>query len=61
MTFDSLATFMAMDGHGVYIWTAYAITCVVIAINLWWPGRVRRGFVQVQKRALEREQQREAS
>ncbi|MCK9503314.1 MAG: heme exporter protein CcmD [Porticoccaceae bacterium] len=29
--FDSFAHFMAMDGHGVYVWASYAITFAVMA------------------------------
>lgn len=61
MRFDSLAAFMMMDGHGVYIWSAYLITLIVIAVNLWWPLQVRRGFIRIQKRALQRKQQQEKS
>lgn len=30
--FDSLQSFVAMGGHGVYVWSAYFVT---IAIMLW--------------------------
>lgn len=29
--FDSLTDFIQMDGHGFYVWLAYAIAFVVIA------------------------------
>jgi heme exporter protein D len=29
--FDSLAAFIAMDGHGVYVWACYAFTLAVLA------------------------------
>ena len=61
MKFDSFAAFIAMDGHGLYIWSAYLVTLVVITVNLWWPGQVKRSFVRLQKRALERQEQRESS
>lgn len=61
MKFDSIAAFIAMDGHGLYVWSAYLITFLVITVNLWWPGQVRRSFARLQKRALERQEQREAS
>lgn len=37
MRFSTLAEFIAMDGHGPYVWSAYAIAVVVIAFNLIWP------------------------
>lgn len=30
MYFDSLAALWAMDGHGPYVWSAYAITFAVL-------------------------------
>ena len=32
LQFDSLATFLQMGGHGLYIWAAFGITLVVLAI-----------------------------
>jgi heme exporter protein D len=30
MQFDSLTSFLVMDGHGVFVWSVYAITLVVL-------------------------------
>lgn len=38
--------FLAMGGHGGYVWSAYGITLLVLAINAW--AAVRR-----HKRALD--------
>ena len=43
-----------MDGHGLYIWTAYGLTLVVIAVNLWWPSRVRKQLVREEKQVIAR-------
>ncbi len=32
MYFDSLSAAMTMGGHGGYVWSAYAITFVVLAV-----------------------------
>lgn len=32
MYFDSLAAALTMDGHGPYVWSAYAITLTVMAL-----------------------------
>ncbi len=32
--FDSLAALMQMDGHGAFVWSAYGITALVLAILL---------------------------
>ena len=50
MRFDSIQEFLAMDGHGVYVWLAYAITFAVLTANLWWPRYVRGGFITSEKR-----------
>ena len=50
MRFDSVQEFMVMDGHGVYVWLAYAITLLVLTANLWWPNYVRGGFISLEKR-----------
>lgn len=55
MKFDSFAALLSMDGHGGYVWAAYGITLLVIVINLWWPRRIRTGFVRQEKRVLSRE------
>ena len=31
MYFESLQALLSMGGHGGYVWTAYAVTCLVIA------------------------------
>jgi len=54
MKFDSLAAFLAMDGHGTYVWLAYGITFLAIVLNLWLPGLSRRTFIQSEKRLAQR-------
>ena len=55
MIFDSLSAFIQMDGHGLYVWAAYGITLAVLTLNLWWPGKVRAGFIRAEKRIMERD------
>jgi heme exporter protein D len=45
MYFDSMETLLSMDGHGVFVWTAYLITMVVIAGILIAPLRRKRKFL----------------
>ena len=33
MQFESLAEFIAMGGHGLYVWLAYGATFLVLIIN----------------------------
>lgn len=54
MRFDSLEAFIMMDGHGFYVWLAYAITLAVLMVNLWWPRVTRHRFILEEKRASER-------
>ena len=39
MYFDSLSSLLQMDGHGAYVWSAYAISTAVLAILLLAPRR----------------------
>lgn len=32
MYFDSFAAALAMDGHGPYVWSAYALTLTVLTV-----------------------------
>ncbi len=48
MYFDSWSGFLAMAGHGIYVWSAYAVASVVIAYNLAVPLMARRRiFAQI--------------
>ena len=47
MSFGSLAEFLAMGGHGLYVWLAYGATVAVFAANvlsvrLAWRRHLRR-------------------
>ena len=42
MYFHSLHALLAMDGHGAYVWTAYAVSALVIAATLCAPVWRRR-------------------
>ena len=48
--FESLAGFIAMNGHGPYVWAAYAITFAVLIFLLVSPVLQKKAFVkQLQK------------
>lgn len=55
--FNSLADFLAMGGHGLYVWTAYAIGVAVIGFNILSPLRLRRKLITEHQRRLRREKQ----
>ncbi len=45
MYFDSFQAAMAMGGHGVYVWSAYGITALVIAQLVLWPSARKKRLV----------------
>lgn len=55
MTFDSLASFFSMGGHGLFIWSAYGITLIVLAGNLLLPRVTRAKFIRTEKNVQRRE------
>jgi heme exporter protein D len=46
MYFDSLQSLLIMDGHGVYVWTAYLVTIMVLVAALLAPLHRRKRFLQ---------------
>lgn len=54
MSFDSFAEFLAMGGHGFYVWWSYLLTAVVVAFVLVWPLWRRRRFLREQRGRIDR-------
>ncbi len=48
MSFDSVASFIAMGGHGLYVWSAYGLGLVVLLANLCAPYITRRRFFAIE-------------
>ena len=46
MYFDSLQALLHMEGHGIYVWSAYAITLAVVAAILLLPRRRQSRFLR---------------
>ncbi len=46
MGFESFTDFLAMGGHGLYVWLSYAIALVVVALNLMAPLRTKNRFIK---------------
>jgi heme exporter protein D len=44
MYFQSLADFIVMDGHGIYVWTVFAISTVFILTLVLSPIRAKQQF-----------------
>ena len=52
--FDSFDAFMSMGGHGVFVWSVYALTLIVLVSLLVAPLRRKRRFMQEQRMILKR-------
>jgi heme exporter protein D len=57
MNFSSFGEFLAMGTHGPYVWSAYAISLAVLALNVALPILARRRYLQDEARRLRREKQ----
>lgn len=55
MIFNSVSEFLAMGGHGLYVWLSYGLGLVVIIANLILPKLSRNRLLAEQKRRLRRE------
>lgn len=56
MHFDSLADFLAMGGHGLYVWLAYSIALVIVVFNIASPILRKKQFMADYRKRLKREQ-----
>ncbi|MBA4501032.1 heme exporter protein CcmD [Marinobacterium marinum] len=56
MSFNSFSEFLAMGGHGLYVWLSYGLGVAVLAANLIVPKLGRNRLLAEQKRRLRREE-----
>ncbi|MBA4287586.1 MAG: heme exporter protein CcmD [Pseudomonas sp.] len=56
MSFASFSEFLAMGTHGPFVWTCYAISLAVLALNVVLPILARRRFLQDEARRMRREE-----
>lgn len=56
MSFASFAEFIAMGNHGLYVWSAYGISLLVLVVNVAAPLLARRRYLQDEARRLRREE-----
>ena len=56
MQFENFSDFMTMGGHGVFVWSVYAIAAVVLVLLAVNPVLKKRKFMQEQQMRLRREQ-----
>ncbi len=54
--FESLQAFLHMDGHGVFVWACYAVSCVVMISLLAVPYIERKKFARKIQGQLKRQQ-----
>lgn len=54
MSFDNFSEFIAMGGHGFYVWWSYLLTAAVVGSTLVWPLWRRRRFFREQRGRLKR-------
>lgn len=56
MSFANFAEFIAMGTHGPYVWSSYAISLVIMGLNVALPILARRRYLQDEARRLRREE-----
>lgn len=59
--FANMQEFMAMKGHGPYVWSAYGITLLGLFLLMAYIFVARKNFMKTQRSILEREQTQSAS
>lgn len=52
----TLSEWLAMGGHGPYVWSAYLITLIVLVLNIAQPMLARRRLVASEVRRRRREE-----
>jgi len=55
MYFESLSAALHMDGHGVFVWSAYLVTTLVVAAVLIVPKRREKLFFRQLQGVLKRQ------
>ncbi|EXJ12189.1 MULTISPECIES: heme exporter protein CcmD [Nitrincola] len=57
MSFDSFSEFLAMGGHGLYVWSSYALGLAVMLGCVLSPILTRKRLITEQQRRLRREEE----
>lgn len=55
MAFETFTDFIAMGKHGPFVWSAYAISVIIIVANILAPILRKRALVNEIKRKIKRE------
>lgn len=56
MYFQTFSEAMTMGGHGSYVWSAYGISCLVVAYLIWAPLAKKKRFFRDQMRRARRDE-----
>jgi heme exporter protein D len=52
---SQFSDFIQMGGHGVFVWSCYGLTLLILGMNIIRPLQLQRRLVQVKRRALAQE------
>lgn len=55
MYFDSFEAFIAMDGHGPYVWICYGVALLILGYNIASPMMQKKEVLKRIRRNLKRE------
>ncbi|NND59606.1 MAG: heme exporter protein CcmD [Gammaproteobacteria bacterium] len=47
-----MSEFLAMGGYAIYVWPAFAITAIVMALNVWLAYRRERAVIVRNRRRI---------
>ncbi|AOY87238.1 heme exporter protein CcmD [Marinobacter salinus] len=53
MAFESFAAFLAMEGHGPYVWACYGVFFILMAGMMVWSLQRRNAVIESCRRAFE--------
>ncbi len=56
MSFSSVSEFLAMGGHGLYVWLCYGVVLAMLIVNMLAPVMQRRQILREQSQRLRREE-----
>ncbi|MDA9366786.1 heme exporter protein CcmD [Pseudomonadales bacterium] len=55
MSFSSFSEFIQMGEHGLFVWSCYGLTLVVLVMNILRPLQLQRRLIQEKRRAMAQE------
>lgn len=55
MSFESFSDFLAMGGHGLYVWLSYGVATLIFVTNIVLPMKKKKEIVKKHVQRLKRE------